>query len=145
MSPPPFERERSSTRGSRRRWSLVPEVADAPVSEHDAADRLSRGDAAKMLGRIVKLARPYRRAGFAVMGVVAVYTLTVLAGPLLLKIAIDRGISHDNGRVLNIAVATYVVVAVISWVTERAQILMISRVGEGFLRDAKESLLDFQW
>jgi ATP-binding cassette subfamily B protein len=112
------------------------------VSEHDAADRLSRGDAAKMLGRIVKLARPYRRAGFAVMGVVAVYTLTVLAGPLLLKIAIDRGISHDNGRVLNIAVATYVVVAIISWVTERAQILMISRVGEGFLRDLRERVFD---
>lgn len=142
-----FRRERVARAarrdGMRRRRSLIPEVAEAPVpAGSETADRLSAGETAKLLRRIYKLSRPYHRAGVTATAVVAVYTVTVFAGPLLLKVGIDSAINHRNGRLLNIIVGAYVVVAAISWVSERAQVVMISRVGEQFLRDLRVQVFE---
>ena len=62
------------------------------------------------------------------------WTGTVLAGPWLVRYGIDHGINEGDAGALNAAVAGYVVVAVLAYVTNRIQITLISRVGEDFLR-----------
>ena len=71
-----------------------------------------------------------------------VYTLTILAGPYLVKLGIDRGIKRGDGRALNLCVAAYLVVAVVGFVANRNQVVMVGRVGEGFLRDLRIRVFD---
>lgn len=126
----------------RWRWRLVPDVADPPVAGGAAGESLSAGEATKVMGRALRLAKPWRRAGLATIAVVVVYTSTVLGGPLLLDIAIDRGITKGRAGFLYLCVGIYVVVAAVSWITERVQILMISRIGESFLRQLRVDVFD---
>lgn len=70
------------------------------------------------------------------------YACTILAGPFLLKLAIDIGLAKRNGRALNWIVAGYVAVTVIAWMLERAQIKVMFEVGESFLRDLRVVVFD---
>jgi ATP-binding cassette, subfamily B, bacterial len=84
----------------------------------------------------------YRRTLLLAMAVVVAWTLTVLAGPYLVRYGIDNGIVQGRTGPLNLAVGLYVVVAVASYLTYRAQVVLISRVGESFLRDLRVRVFD---
>lgn len=123
---------RSDTR--RRLWT----PPDPPPKQaHTREGPRTWADTRRLLARLAPLARPYRRRLLVAVGLVVVYALTILAGPFLLKLAIDHGIGDGNGRVLNIVVAAYFVVMVVSWRVEGLQINMMALVGEGFLRDLR--------
>ena len=80
----------------------------ASVAEEDQLDR----DAArKVLRRAWDTLGPYRRQLRLAVAMIILYTLTILAGPYLVKVGIDRGIKQDDGRALNLCVAAYVVIA----------------------------------
>ena len=86
--------------------------------------------------------RPYRRQCVVALVMVVVWTGTTLAGPFLVRYGIDQGIKADDGGALNAAVVGYVVVAGISYVAYRFQVLLISRIGESFLRDLRLRVFD---
>ncbi len=90
-----------------------------------------------MLRRAARMLRPYRRQVLGASALVVVSTAAVLAGPLLLRYGIDHGIKPGDGGALNAAVAAYVVVAVVAYLATRTQVLLVSRAGEGFLRDLR--------
>ena len=114
-------------------WSM------AGVGEED---KLDARQARQVMRRAGRMLGPYRRAFRASMGVVLVYTLTTLAGPYLLKLGIDRGITKHNVGALNLAVSLYILVAIVAYVANRSQVLLVSRVGEGFLRDMRVRVFD---
>jgi ATP-binding cassette subfamily B protein len=103
----------------------------------DDEDRLDAASARHLLRRAGRMLRPYRRDCILALVMVAVWTATTLAGPLLVRYGIDRGIKADDAGALDAAVVGYVVVAVVSYVTYRFQVLLISRIGESFLRDLR--------
>lgn len=113
-----------------------------PMSAVDEDSKLDRREAAQVLRRAARMLRPYKRDVVGAGVLVTISTLAVLAGPFLLKVGIDRGITGGNEAVLDLAVAAFVVVAVIAYVASRVQILMISRSGEGFLRDLRNRVFD---
>lgn len=113
-----------------------------PMSAVDADAKLDRRQATQVLRRAAKMLRPYRREVIGAGVLVTVSTLCVLAGPFLLKVGIDRGISPGNLKVLDIAVAAYVAVAVVAYLASRTQVLLISRAGEGFLRDLRNRVFE---
>jgi ATP-binding cassette subfamily B protein len=86
--------------------------------------------------------RPYRRDTLLALAMVVLWTATTLAGPFLVRHGIDKGIKRGDGGALDAAVIGYVVVAVISYVTYRFQVLLISRIGESFLRDLRLRVFD---
>ncbi len=92
--------------------------------------------------RIWGFARPYRVQLLATSALVVLYAATILAGPFFVKLGIDHGIAERSTRKLNVAVVGYVVVALLAWWVERMQILVVSRVGEGFLRDLRVRVFD---
>jgi ATP-binding cassette subfamily B protein len=108
----------------------------------DEDAKLDRREAAQVMRRAARMLRPYKRDVVGAGVLVTISTLAVLAGPFLLKVGIDRGISEGNATVLNLAVAAFVAVAAIAYAASRTQILMISRSGEGFLRDLRNRVFD---
>ncbi|HEY0521484.1 MAG TPA: ABC transporter ATP-binding protein [Ilumatobacteraceae bacterium] len=100
-------------------------------------DRLDRVETARVLKRALRFATPYRRTIVTAFGLVAISTLCIVLGPLLVKFGIDRGIRRGAARNLDIAVAAYIVVVAVGYVVGRLQYLAINRAGEGFLRDLR--------
>lgn len=108
----------------------------------DPDDRIDAREARKVVRRALPMLRPYRRDVILGALLVVVWTLTILAGPLLVKVGIDRGITQQDLGVLDVVVVAYVAVAVLSYVVYRAQIVVVSRSGEGFLRDLRVRVFD---
>jgi ATP-binding cassette, subfamily B, bacterial len=87
--------------------------------------------------RIEPILRPHRRliviAGAAMIGATGVS----LAGPLLVKIAIDRGIDRHDTRVIDVVALVYLVLVLIRPILERVIVLASARAGERFLGDLR--------
>jgi ATP-binding cassette subfamily B protein len=108
----------------------------------DEADRLDADAARHLLARALRMLRPYRRSLLAALAMVVLWTATTLAGPFLVRHGIDRGIKRRDAGALDAAVVGYLVVAAISYVTYRFQVLLIARIGESFLRDLRLRVFD---
>lgn len=107
-----------------------------------AEDKLDAEKAKRLLRRTARMLRPHRRAVAGALGMVILWTTTVLAGPWLVRYGIDDGIKADDTGALNRAVGAYVVVAALAYLTNRMQIRLISTVGEQFLRDMRTRVFD---
>jgi ATP-binding cassette subfamily B protein len=107
------------------------------MSAVDEQDKLDRKKAVHVMRRSLAMLRPYRRLMLAATVLVILWTFTVLAGPFLVKYAIDKGIKPHDSSALDRAVAIYVVVAIAAYFIYRAQIVLIGLIGEGFLRDLR--------
>jgi ATP-binding cassette, subfamily B, bacterial len=105
-------------------------------------DRLDAVAARRVVRRTARMLRPQARRVAGAVAMVMLWTGTVLAGPYLVKYGIDQGIGDRDAGKLNVAIAAYVVVAVLAYVTNRAQISLISRVGEMFLRSLRVRVFD---
>ncbi|MDH3705793.1 MAG: ABC transporter ATP-binding protein/permease, partial [Acidimicrobiia bacterium] len=103
----------------------------------DEDDKLDLDETRKVLRRTAKLVRPYRRWVVAAVLLLAVWTGTTLAGPLLVRRAIDQGLAQDDAAQLNLSIVLYVLVAVVAYFSFRQAILTLARVGENFLRDQR--------
>lgn len=73
-------------------------------------DRLSRAQAKTIIGRVLRMAKPFRKTMYISLGCVCVTTATTLAGPLLVRYGIDSGIRPKNPTALNRAVVVYLLV-----------------------------------
>ena len=103
-------------------------------------ERLDAAEARRILRRSASRLRPQRRQVTIALSMVVLWTLTVLGGPYLVRIGIDRGISDHDTAVLNATVIGYVLVAGLAYVTNRVQIQLIGGIGEEFLRDLRISV-----
>jgi ATP-binding cassette, subfamily B, bacterial len=116
----------------------------------DEADKLDAEQAKHVLRRAGRMMRPYRAKLYLSIGLIALYTVCILAGPYLVRWAIDSAIMpaaealrdgrptpSSSVRILNTAIALYVVVALVNYLGQRAAILTLARVGESFLRDLR--------
>ncbi len=114
-------------------WSM------AGVSEEDQLDREA---ATRVLRRIWRFLRPYRLQLRLALALIVVYTLATLGGPYLVKRGIDRGIKAGDAGALDAAVIAYLVVAALGFLANRFQVVLVGRVGEGFLRDLRVRVFD---
>jgi ATP-binding cassette subfamily B protein len=97
-------------------------------------DRLSRAQARTIVGRVFKMAAPFRKTMLIAFGCVCVTTICTLSGPLLVRRGIDLGIRNKDTQSLNTSVALYLVVALVAYIFGRMQFLYLNRTGESFLR-----------
>jgi ATP-binding cassette subfamily B protein len=113
----------------------------AAVSEED---KLSREEARHVLRRALRMLRPYKWEAVTAAVVMLLSTAAVLSGPALVRYGIDHGLEarpRDAGA-LNRAAAGYVVVAVAALILTRTQIMVVTRLGEKFLRDLRIRVFD---
>lgn len=100
-------------------------------------EKLDRDEATQLLRRLSHMLRPYRRSIALATGVLTVQTACLLAGPLLVRRGIDKGIKAGDAAVLNQSALIYVGVALLALVLGRISIRVVARVGEAFLRDLR--------
>jgi ATP-binding cassette subfamily B protein len=100
-------------------------------------DQLDARQAKQVIRRAARMLGPYRRQVVLAGVLIVLWTGSILAGPFFVKYGIDQGLSKGDATALNIAVAGYVLVAIASYFVYRAQIMIVGRVGEGFLRDLR--------
>jgi ATP-binding cassette subfamily B protein len=110
---------------------------DIVRSEPQASAATPQVPLSALLRRMLTLLTGQRRQVWLAFSLITIWTATNLAGPYTIKLAIDQGISHRNLHTLNLAIAAYVMISVVSYLTYRAQIRVLSAVGEGFLRDLR--------
>jgi ATP-binding cassette subfamily B protein len=104
----------------------------------DEEDRLSREEAGRVVRRSLRMLRPYRSLVVGALAVMVLFTLATLAGPRLIGYGIDHGLGkHRSRAALDRAALAYLAVALAALVLGRAQIVLVSRVGEQFLRDLR--------
>jgi ATP-binding cassette subfamily B protein len=81
--------------------------------------------------------RPQRRliiaAGLAMIGA----TVVSLSAPLLVKLAIDRGIDRHDAHAIDVIAAVYIALVLVRPVLERVIVLCSARAGERFLGDLR--------
>ncbi len=118
----------------------------------DDADKIDTEEAKRVMRRAARFLRPYRSELIIGIAVMVLSTLAMLAGPALVRYGIDKGLGgqrvatdatpkRDPGA-LNMAAAGYLVVAVAALFLARMQILLLTRVGEKFLRDLRIRVFD---
>jgi len=105
-------------------------------------ERLDAEQAKQVLRRAARLASPFRRTIAAALGFVAVSTLGVLLGPVMVRFGIDRGIAQADRGALAMASGAYVVIVVVAYLAARQQFIFINRAGEGFLRALRVRVFD---
>ena len=118
------------------------------VGAMEEDEKLSADLALGVIRRALRMLRPYRAqvliATFAMVG----FTVATLAGPYLVRYGIDKGLGGDEGikaadrDALYRAVIGYLIVAFVSVVLARTQILLVTKVGESFLRDLRVRVFD---
>ena len=108
----------------------------------DDEDRLDRRAAATVLRRALRHLRPYRGEMLLGLLVMAGATACMVAPPLLFRLAIDHlGRAHGGAYLDRIAIAV-AAVSLGAWVLTRAEIVVVTRVGEKFLRDLRRRAFD---
>jgi len=110
-------------------------VNDVPADP--ARPNLVNAPLSALFRRMLPLLAPQRAEVALALALITVWTSTNLAGPWAIKYAIDQGISRRDVPTLNLAIAAYIAISVTSYFVYRAQIRVLSRVGEGFLRDLR--------
>ncbi len=108
----------------------------------DEGEKLDLTATTKVLRRTAARIAPYRRGAFTALALLVAWTATILAGPFLVRRAIDDGIRTSDRFVLNTSVAGYLVAAGLGYVLYRAAILKLATVGEHFLRDLRRTVFD---
>lgn len=115
-------------------WSL-----GGGVSEEE---KLNRTQVRSVLRRSWSMARPFKKTINTAVLFVVISVLCVLAGPILVRVGIDKGIEAGNTSALNAAVIGYVVVTVIAYGAGRAQYMYLNKAGESFLRVLRIRVFD---
>jgi ATP-binding cassette, subfamily B, bacterial len=108
----------------------------------DPEDQLDFAATRTVARRTAAMLSPYRRGAIAAAGLLVIWTASLIAGPLLVRRAIDHGLGRDDAGQLNLSIALYVVVAIISYLCYRNAIVLLARVGESFLRDMRNRVFD---
>jgi len=100
-------------------------------------EKLTADQARRVVRRAFRMLAPYKKSVALSALVMVLFTTCALAGPLLVRYGIDKGLRGHNKAALDRAVIGYAIIALASLVLSRSQILVVTRVGEQFLRDMR--------
>ncbi|MEY4796889.1 MAG: hypothetical protein RJA50_373 [Actinomycetota bacterium] len=97
-------------------------------------DKLTRAQARTILGRVFKMAAPFRKSMIITFACVMVTTSATLSAPVIVRHGIDAGIRAKDIGALNLSVVLYLIVVTFTYVFGRLLFVFVNRTGESFLR-----------
>ncbi|MGN6379465.1 MAG: ABC transporter ATP-binding protein, partial [Gaiellales bacterium] len=104
------------------------------------ADRMGLRGTTRRVRKLVRYAWPYKGRSAVAIAALLGATAATIAGPVVVKLAIDQGITPgDYGRV-EFWVGVYLVVALAGWAVGIVQSYLTSWVGERMLTDLRQDL-----
>jgi ATP-binding cassette subfamily B protein len=109
----------------------------------DATSVRLRKRSRRLLGSLV---RPHRKMLWLAVGLLLLQNAAAMTGPYLIKVGIDRGIpplrADNDATVLTVVTVTFVVAAVVEYLTKRAFLVLSGRVGQAVLYDLRTRVYD---
>ncbi|HZW48649.1 MAG TPA: ABC transporter ATP-binding protein [Bacillota bacterium] len=108
---------------------------EQPETEQKAFD-------SHLFQRMLKYILPYRKSASLAAAFVSLKTLMSVLEPLIVKNAIDHGISNFDYPYLVKMTALYFLVSCISWFSNRTQSLVINQTGAKVLYDLRRQLFE---
>ena len=102
-----------------------------------AGERASKGTRGRNLRGLLGLLRPYRARAAATLVALLVGTAATLAPPLLVKVAIDQGITKHDSKVLVLVVIAFLFSALLVWAMTYVQTYLVGWVGQRALADLR--------
>jgi len=86
--------------------------------------------------------RPWRGEVVLGCGLIVGSVTAQLAVPALVRVAVDRGARHGRVAVIDRVAVAMIAVAIVGWLCGRFQIVVVTRVGEKFLRALRVRVFD---
>ena len=90
--------------------------------------------------RLFRFLRPYRRRFSLAVLLMLVSSAAAVAGPYLVKIAIDDGIAAGSLTILRQTVLLYLGIALIQWVSTFLRVNIMAQVGQSIIYDLRSDL-----
>lgn len=86
--------------------------------------------------------RPYKKEGLLAFLLMTAATLTSIAGPYFVKVAIDTGITPRNPDALYRTILLFFIVSLVQVVTNYFRVRLMSRVGQHILYDVRTRMFE---
>ncbi len=96
-----------------------------------------KGYNSKVTRQIVRFLLPYKLPLIGAMLLMIVTSAASAAGPYIIKVALDSGISAGNPWVLRDMILIYLGTAVLQWVTVYYRVLLMSKIGQSIIYDLR--------
>jgi ATP-binding cassette subfamily B multidrug efflux pump len=113
-------------------------MAQPPLDE----DILLKGFDPQVSRRLLAYAKPYRLQLFAALLLMLTASAAAVAGPYLVKIALDSGMEAGSLPALRQAVLLYLGAAVVQWLTTFVRVNIMARVGQSIIYDLRGRLFE---
>ncbi len=94
----------------------------------------------RLLSRLFEYIVPYRIAWFGALGLMAFYSLTVSAAPLMVGKAVDAGIEAGDYAQLRLYTVLFILVSGAAWISDRFRIKIMGKVGARVVADLRSHL-----
>ena len=106
----------------------------------ESEDVLMKGFDPQISRRLLSYAGPYKWGIIFSLVLMALGSLTAAAGPYLMKVALDSGLSQGNSTVLLQTVLLYFATIMIQWVVTYVRVNIMVRVGQSIIYDLRAQL-----
>lgn len=92
--------------------------------------------------RLFSLLNPYRLRFTLAILLMLISSAAAVAGPYLVKVAIDSGLSQGSLSVLRQIVLLYLAIAIIQWISTFLRVNLMARVGQSIIYDLRSRLFE---
>jgi ATP-binding cassette subfamily B protein len=114
---------------------------DHMIHQSSSLDEAAAIDA-RVIRRLLSYIRPYRAQAFWAILLMAVASVTTLAGPYLIKVAIDTAISTGDFSRLNLLVILFLLSHAINWAASFGQQYLMAVVGHNAIYNLRAQLFN---
>jgi ATP-binding cassette subfamily B protein/subfamily B ATP-binding cassette protein MsbA len=105
-------------------------------------DVLQKGFDASLTRRLFSFISPYRLRFLAAILLVLVTSASVVAGPYLVKVAVDSGLEAGSLSSLRMAVLLYFVTGLLQWLSIYLRVNLMARTGQSIIYDLRNQLFE---
>jgi ATP-binding cassette subfamily B multidrug efflux pump len=113
-------------------------VIPPPIAE----EVIIKGYDPRLTQRLVGYIHPYRWQFYFAMLLMLIGSAMTVAGPYLVKVALDSGIQAGLLSALQQAVLLYLLVAVVQWIVTFTRVNIMARVGQSIIYDLRARLFE---
>ncbi|MBI3733635.1 MAG: ABC transporter ATP-binding protein [Chloroflexi bacterium] len=111
-------------------------------SATDPDDIIGKAYDPRVMGRLLEYLKPYRKQVAFAFVVMIVRAVSGLAGPTIIRLAIDEGMAKGNTALLGQMVVAYLLASGLNWVTNFTQIYTMAWVGQTLIYTFRTRLFE---
>ncbi|MBL8046358.1 MAG: ABC transporter ATP-binding protein [Anaerolineales bacterium] len=120
----------------------TPKPAAPPANPNADDEILGKAYDPQIARRLWSYIRPYRWRILTSLLFMLVAMISYVAGPYLIKVALDDGMAQGNLAVLGQAVGLYILAAIVFWIGTFIRIRIMASTGQQIIYDLRRQLFD---